>query len=88
MPTYSFKCDSCDHEFDTIRKIAERESPESEPCPACKTVGTVKRFHGDLHIGWSDAVQLGIKKAPADWRNWLKVLQKNTRGSADNINVG
>ena len=32
MPIYEYACQTCHHEFDQIRKIAESETV---PCPAC-----------------------------------------------------
>ena len=88
MPTYAFICNKCDHHFDRLISIANRDNPLTEACPACSEAGYIVRNYGDSHIEWSDAVQLGMKKAPADWRDFLKTLKKNTRGAADNINVG
>lgn len=40
MPLYTYYCNSCESEFDDIRIIAERNVPETLPCPKCaeKTV--------------------------------------------------
>ena len=33
MPTYSYRCESCGHEFDRIQKISDNPLRE---CPKCK----------------------------------------------------
>ncbi|NLW73054.1 MAG: zinc ribbon domain-containing protein [Chloroflexi bacterium] len=34
MPIYEYKCPSCQHTFEAIRKMAEADDPIS--CPACR----------------------------------------------------
>jgi|TARA_B110000977_G_scaffold58461_1_gene79481 putative FmdB family regulatory protein len=33
MPTYTYKCDKCDHQFDQIQKIT---ADPLKACPSCK----------------------------------------------------
>lgn len=40
MPTYAFKCMSCENEFDRILPLAEHDAPQA--CPECE-VGPAKR---------------------------------------------
>jgi putative FmdB family regulatory protein len=35
MPTYEYKCESCDHAFEDFLKIADRKKPTKKPCSAC-----------------------------------------------------
>ncbi len=35
MPTYEYFCNKCQHEFDEILKIDERDAPTKSPCPKC-----------------------------------------------------
>ena len=35
MPTYTYNCKNCGHEFTEIRKLSEREIPINSPCPEC-----------------------------------------------------
>lgn len=37
MPTYEYLCSSCEHSFDKILKIADREVPTQERCPNCNS---------------------------------------------------
>jgi putative FmdB family regulatory protein len=43
MPTYEYSCTKCAHTFETIQKIADRDRPCGEPCPACRKRKCVTR---------------------------------------------
>ena len=36
MPNYAFKCENCDHSFDEILSLNDRDLPTKSPCPNCK----------------------------------------------------
>lgn len=53
MPTYSYKCESCEFPFEMIRPMAESSDPQ--PCPECGGCG--KRTIGEINFilkgdGW------------------------------------
>ena len=35
MPIYDFKCEKCEHQFSSMKTIANRDEPLGEPCPKC-----------------------------------------------------
>ena len=35
MPNYGFICEGCNHSFEELLSINEREIPLSEDCPQC-----------------------------------------------------
>ncbi len=35
MPTYLYKCDECENEFEEIHRIAERKLPVDKICGTC-----------------------------------------------------
>lgn len=37
MPLYNYKCQSCNHEFEALNKIAARDY---SPCPKCRGIGS------------------------------------------------
>lgn len=78
---YDYKCDACGHIFERTSRMSDREVPLSEPCPECKKENVVQRYMGNQTMGWSDAIQLGMKKSPEEWRSFLRTLHKNTPGS-------
>lgn len=41
MPTYDYMCSECEHHFEKILKIDDRNLPESECCPNCGKEKTV-----------------------------------------------
>ena len=43
MPNYGFICEKCNHSFDEILTINDRELPLSKPCPSCKKKKGVRR---------------------------------------------
>ena len=54
MPTYTYKCESCHHQFDRVQKITE-EPLDQCPVETCK--GEVKRLIALSHFhlkggGW------------------------------------
>lgn len=84
IPTYEYQCKACDHKFTQIARMSDCTKACEEPCPECKAEGTVERYYGaDTHLEWSDPWQLGTKKPPSDWREFLGRLKKNTPGAAD-----
>ena len=61
MPTYTYKCTKCEHDFQSLLKIVDMHLPTTEPCPECQEQGTViKTIGGAPPIG--DMVRLGLKK--------------------------
>lgn len=36
MPNYAFKCESCEHTFDEMLNLSDRDAPTKKPCPNCK----------------------------------------------------
>lgn len=43
MPLYGYKCTSCEHVFEEIKKVSEYDAPCKEPCPECSKT-TVQRY--------------------------------------------
>lgn len=83
MPTYEFICSACQKTFEKQLKIADRELPINQPCPECKAEGTVARHYGNTSIEWSDPWQLGRKKPPSDWREFINKLKKDNPGATN-----
>ena len=75
MPTYSYQCSKCDHEWDTVLKIAELDNPLSEPCVKCKEEGGVKKIIGLSSIG--DPVALGVRKPDSTFKQAMERVKKH-----------
>jgi len=35
MPNYAFKCEKCEHTFDEMLSLSNRDEPLKKPCPKC-----------------------------------------------------
>ena len=42
MPTYEYSCAKCQHAWESLQKIADRDTPCGEPCPACRKRGVTR----------------------------------------------
>lgn len=42
MPTYTYLCKNCGHEFELFKKIVDRKVPEGDNCPHCNEQGEVR----------------------------------------------
>ena len=71
MPNYTYGCNKCNHTFDELYLMADRKTPESEPCPKCGKKA-VKHIVGGMTIG--DAVRMGIKRPDASFQAKLKAI--------------
>jgi putative FmdB family regulatory protein len=47
MPNYSFICNKCEHKFDELLSVNDREGPLKKKCPSCNKKGGVKRDFND-----------------------------------------
>ena len=84
MPLYSYKCNHCSHEFETVLKIAEMHQPSQEPCPSCGLTGhVIKTILGAPSLG--DSVRLGIRKPDQGFKEVMQKIHANNPGS--NLNT-
>ena len=80
MPAYTYHCDSCNHDFEAILKIADRDLPTQEPCPNCHTEGQVhKTILGAPSIG--DPVRLGVVKPDSGFKEVMQKIHAANPGS-------
>ena len=81
MPTYEFKCDSCNHYFERRLSMADFKLPESEPCPKCNEL-TVKKIILPANFILNPQPKTGRFARPdGDWCSFLKQVKKNNPGS-------
>ena len=72
MPNYVFQCEKCQHSFEKQLRIVDRRSPESEPCPECQQSGVELLISPPPVV---DAWTIGVRKAPAGFRDLLKHIK-------------
>jgi len=81
MPTYDYKCEKCEHEFEEMFSISRRKEPTEVPCerqlhraaPICG--GEIKMKAVAPGIG--DPLKLGLKKPDGRYVEKLKEIKKN-----------
>lgn len=81
MPTYNYKCEKCEHEFEEMLSISRRKEPTEVPCerqlhraaPICG--GEIKMKAVAPGIG--DPLKLGLKKPDGRYVEKLKEIKKN-----------
>lgn len=74
MPTYEYRCEKCNHEFESVLPIGKMNQPIDSPCPSCGEINSVrtritssrfafrKEFGNDS--GFSDTIKEIKKKHP------------------------
>lgn len=52
MPNYEYQCRRCNHQWEDIQTISNRDRPLEHPCPQC----------GELEVerGWNHAPTMGV----------------------------
>ena len=81
MPTYNYKCEKCEHEFEEMLSISRRKEPTEVPCerqlhraaPICG--GEIKMKAVAPGIG--DPLKMGLKKPDGRYVEKLKEIKKN-----------
>lgn len=74
MPTYSYKCKDCGHEFEKFLKIAEREKPTNNPCLECGLMTVEMQVGAPAYTGENLKVDGGFKEL-------MKEMKKNVYGN-------
>jgi len=81
MPTYDYKCEKCEHEFEEMLSISRRKEPTEVPCerqlhraaPICG--GEIKMKAVAPGIG--DPLKMGLIKPDGRYVEKLKEIKKN-----------
>lgn len=60
MPTYNYMCENCKHEFEELLKLAERELPCQNRCPACHKLGVEQIIKSTAVV--ADTTRLNFEK--------------------------
>ena len=81
MPTYDYKCEKCEYEFEEMLSISRRKEPTEVPCerqlhrasPICG--GEIKMKTVAPGIG--DPLKMGLVKPDGQYVEKLKEIKKN-----------
>ena len=76
MPLYEYICEKCEHCFEKMNSISNRNLPEEEPCPSCEEKSVQQKIGSGAII---DAVRLGVKKPPGQFRERMKQIKHNMK---------
>ena len=80
MPMYDYRCPNCGHEFDELRRHAERAHA---PCPECGGNAEQKILKAPA-LDWKMGVSPDF---PTAWDRWGKIQRaKNTGEQRDSNN--
>jgi len=82
MPIYEYKCAACDHPFECMKSIGERDTPCGEPCPQCSKQKVVRDFRS-APVGGVDATVGPGSDFKALARKMSPYLTKNARQNMD-----
>lgn len=81
MPTYDYQCSKCEHSFDKILKMSERETPTKEKCPNCESENTVSQIIVSASSLVSPLSVDGLIRPRGDFRERMKQIKHINRGS-------
>lgn len=84
MPVYGYKCTSCEHVFEQVRKISEYNVPCEEGCPECGKQ-TVQRYI-DSAPTWSKSGCRTRIKQDAGFSTVLNRIKKFYKGNTIDTN--
>ena len=80
MPVYSYRCRTCDHEFDKQLMMANRKQPEEDDCPECGLKAIYQKITATT-IGYSIAPNM---RTSDNFNSRLKEIKKRS-GSGDTV---
>jgi putative FmdB family regulatory protein len=71
MPTYNFKCNECEQEFEVLCRISERNN---QSCPGCQAQNYQPHFTTPVAMG--DPVRLGVRTTDNGFKEVLSRIGK------------
>lgn len=77
MPNYGFICEGCNHSFEKLLSINDREIPLNEDCPQCSEKKIVKDF-GSMKQSLNSDSLLNANKATGG--RWNELMSRMKRG--------
>lgn len=83
MPTYTYRCENCNHTFEKFLSIARMDEPTEDDCPECSQKHIQRIISSETSIRFMDPVRAGFVKPSSDWTSWLNQLKKKNKGCPD-----
>lgn len=82
--TYTYRCDSCNEQWEDRHPMADRDVPTTKECPHCNSEGTVKRIIDFAPRVSYDGAKTVLQRAGSGWNDLLTKVKK---GSGRHSNI-
>ncbi len=76
MPLYEYYCEKCQHAFDEILTVSNRNEPTKQPCPECGAE-EVRKGVSETTMG-ADMNMTPDKKTGGDWTRLMDKMKTYT----------
>lgn len=77
MPTYNYECTKCQHLFEQVETISNRNAPCEKPCPKCKEMGVEKSWVGQTPGLGADTTLTPDKKTGGQWGELMSKMKRS-----------
>jgi putative FmdB family regulatory protein len=78
MPNYGFICENCNHTFDSLLSIDDRDAPSKSPCPGCKKK-KIKRDYNSTNLQVGSDTNINANKATGGkWEHLMHKIKSKT----------
>jgi putative FmdB family regulatory protein len=78
MPLYEYQCTKCNHAFNEILKIDDRNEPTINPCPNCKETQCIQSIMGAANLVSPNAIS-GLRKPKSDFKERMAQIKHQQR---------
>lgn len=75
MPFYNFKCNKCEHAWDDLLLLKNRDKPCKSPCPKCNEKKCVVREIGAPIM--SEPHKMGLKRPDQGFREVMAKIKQH-----------
>jgi putative FmdB family regulatory protein len=79
MPSYNYKCESCNHEFEAIKSMSERHSPETLPCSNCNKITVMLQMAAPAICSSHRITGTKSSKPQGDFVERMKQIKQNMK---------
>lgn len=80
MPTYDYQCSVCEHHFEKVLTISEKDKPTKQKCPECGKKKVKKLITAPL-VCDPMRIDAARKKLPGGWKDVLHKIHDRAVGS-------
>jgi putative FmdB family regulatory protein len=78
MPNYGFVCENCNHLFEQLLSISDREIPLKDPCPNCKKKKVKRQYDSFSQQIGSDSTLTANKATGGKWNELMTRMKRGT----------